>query len=158
VTIIRDTILGVHDDEKGTRPGMVFDANGMHIVDVDVLGFEIPDREVAQSLLAAQRDALTTSLRIQNKEREVEQTKRAEALDQTLALTKAETYSLRTEVLLKQVEEDASVATKRQEVAQAELSHKQELTKIEEATRGSQARCRGCARRCRRRSRAGACN
>lgn len=94
VQVVRDALLGVRGEGDTERPGMRFDANGMHVVDVDVLGFAIPDTKIEHELLHAQHDALATSLLLQNKERAAEAQMVRERLTRNLRLAAAETDSL----------------------------------------------------------------
>ncbi len=135
VSIIRDIVLGKHDEESGGRKGMVFESNGMKVIDVDVLGFDIPDTQVAAELLTAQRRALTTSLQLQNKQREVEAQERAEKLEQQLARAQAETAAVQHDLCLKTTEDDESLRVRRQEALQAEQEAKHALTQAKEDTR-----------------------
>jgi len=134
VSIVRDTVLGKHNEESGERDGMVFNSNGMKVIDVDVLGFDIPDQQVAAELITAQRQALTTSLKLQNRQREVEAQERAEKLEQQLAQAQAETVVLTARLALKATEDDESLRVRRQEAQRAEQEARHALTEAKEDT------------------------
>jgi major vault protein len=57
-TIIRDIILGERQ-EGGGRKGRLFDENGMHVVEVEVLASEILDKEIARLLESVQRESVS---------------------------------------------------------------------------------------------------
>jgi major vault protein len=56
-TIIRDIILGEKTDSG--RKGRLFEENGMHVVEVEVLTSEILDAEIARLLSAVQRESVS---------------------------------------------------------------------------------------------------
>jgi major vault protein len=56
-TIIRDIILGEKTDSG--RKGRLFEENGMHVVEVEVLTSEILDAEIARLLAAVQRESVS---------------------------------------------------------------------------------------------------
>jgi len=62
IDIIRDIVLGKAVD--GTRPGNVFEANGMIIYDVEVLNVEISDEKIAQMLLNSQHNTVARTLKL----------------------------------------------------------------------------------------------
>ncbi len=53
IDVVRDTVLGAKPDEKSQRPGLTFEENGAHVYDVEVLGLEIGDANIARQLLDA---------------------------------------------------------------------------------------------------------
>ena len=55
---VRDTILGTKGEEEEHRPGLKFEENNMHVVEVEVLDFRIPDERVSEALKKANRDAV----------------------------------------------------------------------------------------------------
>lgn len=57
-TIIRDIILGERQ-EGGGRKGRLFEENGMHVVEVEVLASEILDKEIARLLESVQRESVS---------------------------------------------------------------------------------------------------
>jgi len=135
VSIVRDTVLGAHDPEKGGRPGMLFEANGMKVIDVDVLGFDIPDSSVAHDLIMAQRNALRTSLKLQNRQREVEAEERMESLERQLAQAKTDTLSLRSALAGKLVADEAALAAQRRTEEQLAAKGTHELSLIKQNTK-----------------------
>lgn len=86
--IIRDTVLGKQDDVTKERPGYLFKENGMHIYDVEVLGVEITDDNIAASLIMAQRDVVSQTLELAAKRRELETVKEKEDIAQKIASIK----------------------------------------------------------------------
>jgi len=135
VSLIRDTVLGPHNPEGAGRKGMTFASNGMKIIDVDVLGFEIPDRTVADELITAQRQALATSLQLQNKQREVEATERSETLERQLALARAETGKLQHSLHLEDIAAKEAAAVRLQEAHVAEGEARQVLAELKETVK-----------------------
>ena len=68
VDIVRDTLLGTAD-QAGGRPGMAFTENGMRITDVEVLGIEIDDKNIAQILNKAQHDIVRANIDLHQAEK-----------------------------------------------------------------------------------------
>lgn len=88
--LVRDTILG-RKPEEGDRPGMSFVENGMHVVDVNLLDFDIVDEQVRKKMEGAQADVIDKSLAQAAKRREAEHTEQIEELQRRLDAAKAET-------------------------------------------------------------------
>jgi major vault protein len=57
-TVIRDIILG-EKKEEGGRKGRLFEENGMHVTEVEVLASEILDAEIARLLENVQRESVS---------------------------------------------------------------------------------------------------
>lgn len=59
-SVLRDTLLGERKD--GARPGRLFPENGMLLTEVEVLGAEIEDREVAALMQKVQTESVTLAI------------------------------------------------------------------------------------------------
>jgi len=102
VDLIRDLILGKQieaptdkDSEMpqnvGSRPGYTFPENSMKITDVEVLGIKIGDAEIEDQLHLAQIESVEQALRIANKTRLLDLTKREETINRSMAEEKSKT-------------------------------------------------------------------
>lgn len=93
--ILRDEVLGkvqaVEGKPKGSRPGTVFEENGMKIYDVEVLGVSLTNPEVEKMLANAQREVISNALVLAGERRKLDYVKESEALKRQEAQTKAET-------------------------------------------------------------------
>ena len=89
INIVRDTILGEHED--GTRPGRFLEENGMRVYDLEVLGVEIIDSHISSLLEESQHDAVRQRLLIEEKQRMLETTKETETISQEINTLKAKT-------------------------------------------------------------------
>jgi major vault protein len=87
--LIRDVILGAA--VEGKRPGMVFQANGMRVVDVDVLEVVLKDAKIRSLLDQAQHDVVKSNIDVSNLARELAVTKQREALSRETAEVKTAT-------------------------------------------------------------------
>lgn len=67
---IRDVVLGTVEEGKA-RPGMVFQENGMRILDIEVLKIQIMDEHVAQLLGRAQHDVVAGNIMLDKDRREL---------------------------------------------------------------------------------------
>jgi len=86
---IRDVILG--PSVEGARAGMTFAANGMRIVDVDVLKVALQDEKIRALLDQAQHDVVRSNIDLSNLNRELGVTKQREAIAREAAEVKAQT-------------------------------------------------------------------
>ncbi len=98
---VRDVTLGSPAQSNG-RPGTKFEENGMHVYDVEVLGVELDNREIAQDLATSQKEVIKHALTLASSRRGLEFTKESEAIKQETTLAKTETA--RKEMELKQEE------------------------------------------------------
>ena len=93
--VTRDVVLGKSTDNEGTstksRPGTLFEENGMRIYDVEVLATQMQNPEVEKLLVQAQREVIQNTLSLQGERRKLEYVKEAEDLRRQAEVTKAET-------------------------------------------------------------------
>jgi major vault protein len=87
---IRDIVLGVAGN-GGVRPGMAFAANGMRIVDVDVLEVALADDKIRALLEQSQHDVVRSNIDLSNLTRELAVTKQREAISREAAEVKMAT-------------------------------------------------------------------
>jgi major vault protein len=137
---VRDIVLGTKIDENTARKGFTFEANNMHVYDVEVLEVKILDTKVEASLVAAQREGITQQLDLANRERLLHFTERNETITRDLATETAKTkfasLTLAQETIKQQLEHDladiiakAKAATERHT---AELAAEKAETEIAE--------------------------
>lgn len=96
--VIRDTLLGVKPSSKKgstSRPGIVFEENGMHLTDVDVLKVEIRDTQIASLLEATQHEVVRGNIQLESAERQLARDQRLEEIARQRANDQAETSALR---------------------------------------------------------------
>jgi major vault protein len=113
IDLVRDTVLGVGTGEgehRKPRPGMTFKENGAHIYDVEVLGLEIGDREIANQLQVAQRQTIQDALRLVTSRRNLALAEEQEQMNQKLEAIHAAT-SIQKAQLQKQVLEETNLLT-----------------------------------------------
>jgi major vault protein len=106
IDLIRDTILGLPSGEgesRKPRPGLTFAENGAHIYDVELLGLDIGDRNIAEQLQQAQRQTIADSLKLVSSKRQLELSKEHEHITQQLlevqATTKIQSAQLQKQVM-----------------------------------------------------------
>lgn len=90
VKIIRDAILG-EQGEDGKRKGRVFEENGMHIYDVEVLNVQMDDMHVEEMLTQTQRAVTKNTLLLATERQRAQYEAEIEKLKQQTAKIKAET-------------------------------------------------------------------
>jgi len=127
IGLTRDVILGEPTDDDKPRT-MTFDENGMSIIDVDVLGVQLEDRNVAQELDKAQHDALQTTIRLQTEQRQLEAKLKLEEIERTLAHAKADTKH-QNHLLEMSVKEDVRASQIAEQSLQQDLAKAQMETK-----------------------------
>lgn len=124
IDLVRDTVLGVATTDntgvKTPRPGLLFKENGAHVYDVEVLGLEVGDKEIANQLLTAQRQTIQDALRLATSKRQLTLAEEQEAITQKLEAIKADT-SIQKVQLQKKVLAEAS------ELSLAELAKETKL-------------------------------
>lgn len=91
--IIRDAVLGLAEEER-RRPGLLFEENGMHIYDVEVLDVTIGDAAIANLLVQAQHTTVQQTLEVASQKRNLEAAQEKEQIKQRLAEAEAETQQL----------------------------------------------------------------
>jgi major vault protein len=97
--IIRDTILGVKPAE-GDRTGLVFDENSMVVRDVDVLHFEITQKEVKGLMFESQIGVVRDNIVLAQKEAELANQRRLEEISRALEQERHKTEELRRQLRL----------------------------------------------------------
>jgi major vault protein len=90
VDLVRDTILG-KVAEGAKRTGMLFPENGMHVTDVEVLGVEIGDPQVANLLSAAELETMQSHITLSRARRNLEVVREQEVIRQKDAEARSET-------------------------------------------------------------------
>lgn len=94
---IRDLLLGKHV-EGGKRVGMLFEENGMHVADVEVLQVELLDKGIADMLNKSQQDVVRTNIELSGLKRQLDVTKEKELITRESTQAAAETKILRDKI------------------------------------------------------------
>jgi len=90
VGLVRDSILG-KSEEGQKRPGKLFEENGMHVYDVEVMDIKLGDANIEQMLVNAQQDVMRMELTLAAEKRRLEFTKEKEEIQRQINETTAET-------------------------------------------------------------------
>jgi len=90
ISIVRDAILG-KQDAQGVRSGRVFEENGMHVYDVEVLDVAIQDQKIATLLKSAEQNAVSHWLQLLQEQRKLEVNQQLEEISQKSMQVRAET-------------------------------------------------------------------
>jgi major vault protein len=102
VDVIRDTLLG-KASEGSPRPGMLFPENGMHVTDVEVLGVEIGDPQIANLLSAAELESMQSHITLSRARRNLEVVREQELIRQQDAEARSTTTAKLSELETKDV-------------------------------------------------------
>lgn len=130
--LVREALLGPRAGEGGARPGLSFAENGMRVFDVEVLELEVVDVEVEELLSEAQTRAVQAAVQVAEKEALLENQRRVEAIERSLAQEAHATKQLKLE--LEQLAVDARHAqAARQATQETELMQLQRRQELEEA-------------------------
>ncbi len=125
--IIRDAILGEMGKEGNKRKGRMFEENGMHVYDIDVLDVKIGDSSISNLLHDAQKETVYHNLKLQAEQKALEFTKAQEKFKREkikeLAQTENENHAVKMQKLSAIAEEDRLQL-------EAELSKQAELDEI----------------------------
>lgn len=130
IDLVRDTVLGtVATDTTGKktpRPGLTFKENGAHVYDVEVLGLEIGDKEIANQLVTAQRQTIGDSLRLATSKRQLTLAEEQETITQKLEQIRATTT-------IQKVNLQKSVLKETTELTLAEIAREVETFKSKQS-------------------------
>lgn len=114
IQIVRDAVLGTAG-EDGKRPGRLFEENGMHIYDVEVLDVTLGDAAIERMLTEAQHAVVNQTLELATEQRRLEFVEQSEQIKRQIQTTRAETLSRELDLKLNEI-------NKRLEVRSAELN------------------------------------
>ncbi|HWO18573.1 MAG TPA: hypothetical protein VNO30_07345 [Kofleriaceae bacterium] len=128
---IRDFILGAPEGDK--RPGMAFAANGMRIVDVDVLKVILQDEKIRALLEQAQHDVVRTNIDLSNLTRELAVTRQREAISREVAEVKAATRVRQDELARELAASELATALARITNTLRETDERRRLVEAEQA-------------------------
>ena len=134
--IVRDIVLGkAVDPDTGkvnTRPGTVFEENGMHVYDVEVLNIGMQNSDIEKLLVGAQREVMSHTLTIASATRTLDFTTKTETIkQQTLeaqAVTRKRELELKEEELKQKLQLDLATleASKQTETERVEAAKAKE--------------------------------
>ena len=126
IDLVRDTVLGPSsigvNGVKVPRPGLLFQENGAHIYDVEVLGLDVGDRQIAEQLVNAQRQTIQDSLKLDASKRQLMLAEEQETINQTLEAIRATTIIQKSQLQKKVLDET-------NKVTMAELARDTEIYK-----------------------------
>jgi major vault protein len=132
---IRDLVLGAAGD-GGKRPGMAFAANGMRIVDIDVLKVVLEDDKIRALLEQAQHDVVRSNIDVSNLTRELAVTRQREAISRETAEVKAATRVRQDELARELAASELATALARIGNALREADERKQLVDAEHAVEG----------------------
>lgn len=99
--IIRDTVLGEKPSE-GSRQGLVFEENNMVVKDVDVLYFEITQKEIKDLMFSSQINVVRNNIILAQKEAELHNQQRLEEIERALEQERSKTAEMRRKLNLEE--------------------------------------------------------
>ena len=135
--IVRDTVLG--KKAEGPRAGLAFAENGMRVVDVEVHELEVTDDDVGALLAAAQLHAITSAIKVAERESALADRRRLEEIDRQLAQAEQETKLLRAQ-LDEEREGRLFVLQERRQAQHASLVEQKRTAEIADAAREGEVR------------------
>jgi len=131
---IRDLILGKPAD--GKRAGLAFPANGMHVVDVDVLKVVLEDDKIRALLDQAQHDVVRSNIDLSNLARELAVTRQRETISRETAEVKAATKVRHDELARELATSELATALARIGHTLRETDERRKLVEAEQAIEG----------------------
>jgi major vault protein len=129
VDFVRDTVLGTSEGGDG-RPGMVFEENGMHILDIEVLTIEIVDQAVAKLLTEAQHYVVAGNINLDKERRELVLIQERQRVAREKRAAEHQTKLHNWEVEMEEVHKALEVALER---SKSDLAREQEQKLVVEA-------------------------
>lgn len=106
-TLLRDLILG--ENKNGTRDGRLFEENGMHIHDVEILDVTL-DSDIEDMLIGEQRDVIRQTLELNKSRRELNFTQENEDLKRQIAAELSQTSTMMQTIRRKEVADRSETA------------------------------------------------
>jgi len=133
IDILRDTVLGIGKD--GKRDGRVFEENGMHVYDVEVLGVRIDDERIENILINNQHKTVADTIALMQDKKRLEIEKQTQEINRQITEEKkksdivslqAQTEILQAKTIRDAVEKNAEAAIQKviDEIAEADLNRK----------------------------------
>lgn len=125
VNLVRNVILGdkpadgKSESLRGSRPGLAFPANGMRVVEVEVLDLTLSDPAIARLLDQAQHQVVQTNIEIDSETKKLEATKIKERIARETAEAQHETAKLKNDLQLQAIQDQIALLVAQ---AEAELS------------------------------------
>lgn len=111
IDILRDCILGVSKDGN-SRPGRVFEQNGMRVYDIDFIDARIEDAEMANALVDAQHETIRQDLMLEHSKRQLLSFKENEAIRRERTLESEKTSKLEAETKLASITRNSDLVLK----------------------------------------------
>jgi len=139
---IRGFIVGLPESpggeasRGGKRAGMAFPANGMRIVDVDVLKVALEDEKIRALLDQAQHDVVRSNIDLSNLSRELAVTRQREAISRETAEVKAATKVRQDELARELATSELATALARIANTLRETDERRRLVEAEQTLEG----------------------
>lgn len=137
--IVRDTVLGKKNN--GVREGLLFEENSMAVRDVDVLYFQITDKEVSQMLTQSQKAAVRGTIQVAQQETNLENQRRLEEINRELEQEKHRSAELRAKLAAEQHTRDSNLKALTLELA-ANLQQTERENELADVERVQQVRAK----------------
>jgi major vault protein len=144
---IRNIVLGPKPDNT-PRTGMMFEENGMHVIDVEVMNVMIKDDRIQGLLESAQHTVVKSNIELAQAKHNLDITTQKEDIEQQLVEVTTETYRVKHSITMEEMERAIAVAlknidnqvrknTKNQEAVQAQeqanyIGHEAKLKRDDE--------------------------
>ncbi len=133
INLVRNAILGERS-ETG-RKGLFFEANGMRVVEVEVLELALSDARIAKLLDETQHKVVESDILVEQTTRDVAVTKRLQQLEQEKQRALSETDDLKRQLEVQAVKSEISVALAKLDGEIAKMTGNLEKTKVVEDER-----------------------
>lgn len=91
ISTLRDIILGKRTEADNKREGWLFEENGMHIYEVEILDIELLDKDIQSLLFKAKHDEIRQNLVLNNRQKELLYTEESETIARKIAETQSVT-------------------------------------------------------------------
>lgn len=120
INIIREMILGAKED--GKRAGWLFEENGMHIYEVEILDIQILEDAIQQLLFQDKHNEIRKNIALLNQKKELEFTHETELIKQQIAKYKSESATVELDL-------ERTLLTQTLEVEMTKLQNELQLEK-----------------------------
>lgn len=133
VNLVRDAILGQKGPDAAKRPGLLFEDNGMRVVEVEVLDLTLADQEISKLLDAAQYAVVKGDIEVEQKKKQLELTRTTEELQQASMRVKHETQKIERDLRRVTITEELEIVIAKFDAEIAETAKRKEKSEASEA-------------------------
>jgi major vault protein len=134
ISIMRDIVLGTKKEGETSRSGWLFEENGMHVYEVEILDIEIQDNLIQDLLFKSKHEEIRKTVDLSTKEKELIYTLQTEKISREIAETKSLTKNFSVELAKQENQKQLELELAKMET-QLKLQREELELELEEAAK-----------------------